>query len=175
MLIPSGEFRGEQTGRAFSASGPPGGQCGQLGQRKRRDVFDRFIGPLTQGRLPYGGHGLVRDEVPLRRRGQPAFEFAPPGNRGKLVAQRRGALFACGEIEQVQLLQHAGIPPGDEAEAFGFSRLEIYPGAVDVEGSCKQLVQKRQVQAVRQVAIVLQVPEKFFHDTALGNDDYDRL
>ena len=130
---------------------------------------------MAQGRFPYGGGSVVRDEVPLRRRGQPAFELTPPGNRGKLVAQRRGALFACGEIEQVQLPQRAAIPPGDEAEAFGFSRLEINPSAVAVEGRCEQLVQKRQVQAVRQVAIVLQVPEKCFHDNALDNDDNDRL
>src|SRR5439155_20062683 len=118
----------------------------------------------------YGGGSVVRDEVPLRRRGQPAFEFTSPGNRSKLVAQRRGALFAGGQIQQVHLLQSAAIPPGHETEAFGFGRMEINPGAVAAEGRCEQLVQKRQVQAVRQIAVGLEVPEELFYDTALGNE-----
>src|SRR5207247_9318842 len=106
---------------------------------------DRLAGPLAQGRLPNSGHSVVRDEVPLRRRGQPAFEFAAPGNRGELLAQRRGALLAGGEIQQVQLLQRAAIPPGDEAEAFGLSRLEINPRAIALERGCGQLVPEREI------------------------------
>src|SRR5436190_14670131 len=106
--------------------------------------------------------------MPSWRSGEPAFHFAGPGDLHQLLLEAFGALLH-GQGSEVDALQDAMVPPGDQGRVSPTRRLRINPGAILTDLGRLQLVQQRKFEPVRQVTLSLKLAQKLL-DRAARND-----
>ena len=80
-----------------------------------------------------------------------------------------------GKGYQVHILEHPAVPPGNQGGVPAVACSRINPGPVLGHSGGLQLIEQRQFEAVGQVALPLELAEKFFDDIARDNHQHNRL
>src|SRR5690349_13384228 len=106
--------------------------------------------------------------MPMRRRFKPAFHFAGPGHLVQLFLNSFRAV-AFSERDEIEILEHATVPPGNKRGVARAERLRIDPGAVLVNGGGAQLIEHRQFEPVSEVALTFELAEKLLDDISRDN------
>ena len=147
LLVTVGELRGQQVGLEFAAGGASGSHGRQLAGGHGGGYLHRFPKALPQGRFPIRRRHRVRHQVPARGGRQPALEFACPGHLHRLFLQSRGPLGR-GEVQQIQVLQHAAIPPTGYRRILATHHGRVNPSAIRGDRGRLQLIERRHVEAI---------------------------
>ena len=152
-----------------------GCRCRQIYIAHRLNLADTVAKALGQGRLPVGRHLAALGQVAGHLRRHPAGHLARPCHAIDFLHQSTAAFLVIRQVERMQITQPPAEPPRDQHEYRVRALHQLNMCAVLPWPVRQQLAQQRGLDAVDQIASLLEINQALLHGITGGDHHEDGL